>query len=539
MTPSEINSFLVDCLGLGEFKKKLEKLDLKIKEFTEKKVSNESSLKASESALKATKDAILSLGQPPEKDIDQEAIVALRAKLDSSSSALSETQNRHKLELDTLNISRPQITQASPDITRKEELERELKLTRDKKSHLVLAERDRQVKLNEWISAHKADEIDFGRLIKEAEKAKTEAVRIALEIKKIRESTCPTCEQNWATENAKATETAYLEKLATLKEAMRSGTDASERIVGIRADINRWTEEAKPRVAEGLQENEDKENELVDLISKEKAKHEEFTSTQNTLNRVGLDRFAYSQKELQDTHRVELAQFRDQADADRRAFEAAAGKLRSYEEARSRYERSLLSLQAQKKTYCDKVSELAVLSTQTHNQLLVAEELKRAVKSYLSCTFDEALETIGDNATRMIRSIPNMASSTVVLEGIRENKDGAIKEEVTCVIHMDGEENIPIKSLSGGERTALDLAIDLSSIDFIETKANRGTDFFVLDEPFNGMDSVGIEMALEVLKNSNTGKKLIIVDHNPEAKQIVVDKILVIRDGLISRIERQ
>ncbi|HXN74970.1 MAG TPA: ABC transporter ATP-binding protein, partial [Candidatus Acidoferrum sp.] len=79
-------------------------------------------------------------------------------------------------------------------------------------------------------------------------------------------------------------------------------------------------------------------------------------------------------------------------------------------------------------------------------------------------------------------------------------------------------------------------AVDLSAIELIENKANKGINIFILDEPFNGLDTVCIEMALEVLKNASAHKKLVIVDHNPEVKQMVESKLLVIRDGTTSRV---
>jgi DNA repair exonuclease SbcCD ATPase subunit len=70
----------------------------------------------------------------------------------------------------------------------------------------------------------------------------------------------------------------------------------------------------------------------------------------------------------------------------------------------------------------------------------------------------------------------------------------------------------------------------------LESKANKGIDLFILDEPFNGLDTVCIEMALEVLKNSNSNKRLIIVDHNPEVKEMVESRLTAVRDGATSRI---
>ena len=114
-----------------------------------------------------------------------------------------------------------------------------------------------------------------------------------------------------------------------------------------------------------------------------------------------------------------------------------------------------------------------------------------------------------------------------------------MKEEVNAVISMDGEVGIPIKSLSGGERSSVDLAVDLAVIDFVESESAKGIDVFILDEPFTGLDTVSIEMALEVLKNSNSKKKLIVVDHNPEVKEMVSNRLVVVREGTTSSITSQ
>lgn len=540
MTPSEINSFLTDCLGLGEFKKKLEKLDVRITELTEKKTNVSRELSAKKSGLTATATAIVSLGAPPDKEVDQQAILDLKGKADKSARELSAIQISQRLEMETLNLSRPQIDQKLFDASLREAYEKELKDLskdiRDKENKALSDEHNRQSKLNASIAARKAEAEKLSYQIRTAENVKTEAAKLALEIKKIRESICPTCEQTWLTENAKCTEAAHLEKLKNFKEQILLGAKASEAIKIVQADIAAWTIEIKPKEIEKFEDLKNREKELSSLITQEKAKETDFRNAQHYLNKVKLDQFAEQQKILTDRQTLALAQCRGQSDVDRRALEAAVGKLKAYEEARTRHERQLATLKAQEEAYKREVDEFTLSSVQVHNELLIVEELKRGVKSYLSCSFDEALESISDNATKLIRNIPNMANATLQLSGTKETQEGKIKEEVNAIIHMDGEENIDIRSLCGGERTAMDLAIDLSVIDLIESKANKGINIFILDEPFNGLDTVCIEMALEVLKNSNTNKRLVIVDHNPEIKQIVGSRLLVVRDGLTSRI---
>lgn len=536
MTPREINDFLTDCLGLGEFKKKLEKIEAKLKELAVAKGGWFGSLDNARSALGATMNAISALGSPPVKDVDQQTILDLKAKADKSSADLSAIQVTHKLEMETLNLSRPQLENKEYDGTTCAAYEAELTEVRKKASQASLGEYSRQTKVKEWISTQYMGISEYAQQVKTGDQAKVEATKLAMEIKKIRESMCPTCEQTWITDNAKALEAAHLEKLKDFKEQIRMGVWAAEQVVAGKAHLKELEEEVKPRIPEGYMEFDNREKELTSLISQEKAKAQDLRNAQHYLNKMKLDQFAEQQKSYSDKHNLSLSQYRGQSDVDRRAFEAAAGKLKSYEEARTRHEKSLTSLKAQEASFQAKVDEFTLGLAKVNSDLLLVEELRRGVKSYLSCSFDDALESISDNATKLIRNIPNMANATIQLDGTRETQDGKVKEEVNAVIHMDGEENVDIRSLCGGESTAVDLAIDLSVIDLIENRANKGIDIFVLDEPFNGLDTVCIEMALEVLKNSNTNKRLVIVDHNPEVKQIVGSRLLVVRDGLTSRI---
>jgi DNA repair exonuclease SbcCD ATPase subunit len=101
---------------------------------------------------------------------------------------------------------------------------------------------------------------------------------------------------------------------------------------------------------------------------------------------------------------------------------------------------------------------------------------------------------------------------------------------------MDGEENVDIRSLSGGEGTSADLAIDLSVVDLIESRCNKGLNFLILDEPFNGLDSVNCEQVLELLKNSGSNKKILVVDHSEQVKAMVESSITVVRTGATSTV---
>jgi ABC-type multidrug transport system ATPase subunit len=104
---------------------------------------------------------------------------------------------------------------------------------------------------------------------------------------------------------------------------------------------------------------------------------------------------------------------------------------------------------------------------------------------------------------------------------------------------MDGEIGISLKSISGGEGSSADLAVDLSVVKFIGEQTGKGINVMLLDEFTNGLDTVCIQDTIEMLKNFSIDKKLLLIEHNPIVAQSFENKITVVRDGLTSKIVQQ
>ena len=535
MTPKEVNDFLMDCLNLSHFRAKILKVELKAKDLETRKTDLESKLNSAKAGLEATKNSYLSLGAPPEKEVDQPTVLALKKKLDESMASWNATVSAQKVEHDALEATRPDITSTSYDRTNLEALEKTLSGIENEIRALKAIELDRLSAAKMSLSQLKNILMQTEWKVESAREAKLESVTVAEQVKKIREGKCFTCGQDW---KDALKEAQLIQTLKVLKEKIVAGAMAEEALPAVKTEIAKCELNVVPREIPELPSLLANKELLAANVQEERAKEKAHHEAVSSKNRAIQNEFVYKQTFLREKHSKESEQARGQLDIDRRLFESAVSKLKLYEESRTRYERSLAHLKEQETSYGNKASELTQTLTQTVNELAMADELKRALKSYLSCSFDDALDTISDSATKLIRNIPNMANATIQLEGVRETQEGKIKEEVNAVIHMDGEENVDIRSLCGGERTATDLAVDLSVIDLIETRANKGIDIFVLDEPFNGLDTVCIEMALDVLKNSSISKRLVIVDHNPEVKEMVESRLLVTRDGLTSKISQ-
>lgn len=536
LTPGEMHDFLMDCCGLSQFKKKYGIIEARIKDLSSHLAGVDNDLKLSYTSLSATQDAILAVGLAPIKDMHEEVIKELKDKYDRSGIRFEAVRQRCE-EVDREYVQRrPDTTNGQYDATVRENLEKRGAEIEAEIRRLLEEEKARQETVRKTISENDTHRIRTVSRVEQGEAAKREAARLAAEIREIRAQRCPTCAQDWANESAVAAEQAKLKELSGLKLFIADGDRAASEIIIIDNVVSALKSTLAPVISPQLPIlNEELRNNTAKILE-EKRKAQELYDQQSNEMKARLDAFRVGYEELRRKNDLEVDQARGQMDVDRRVYEAAVQKLRSYGEARSRHEQILSKLSKDAKFWEERTITYRKDREDTNRLLHFALETEKAIKYYVSYSFDEALDAIGDRATKIIRCIPNTSSATIQFEGTKETQKGTVKEEVNAVISTDGEIGIPIKSLSGGERTSTDLAVDLAVIDYIETKSGKGLNIFSLDEPFDGLGTVEIEMVLEVLKNANTNKKLIIVDHNPEVKQMVQNRLVVVRDGLTSKV---
>lgn len=568
MTPKETYEFLTSCLNLENEKLKVDALDKKIKEMIDSKVSLTQLVEVQKQGKRAVEDTLVSLGLGPVKDMHEEIVSALANKMHTSKQNYLLVEEQHKLQFEELVKTRPSysavafiaesFTPVQFDKNILNQCEDGIKVLGNRMSAAVKTENDRQAAVNLEISNQKTLLSDYSGVVANADHAQKEAELKAAQLKSIRDSMCPTCEQTWTNQKAKDQESKLLSEILALKDTVFAGVEARQVVEFTKKRISDLVLEATLKKSQDFLDIEAAQARLNKMIFDEKRKEadhsieqgkckqehdmgqrnrsQEHNAAESAKNHAIMAGYVTKEDELRSRHKAELQQIAGQLDIDARTHMAAEEKLRSYQKAKGDYDASVARMKVQYDNYLLAVDTLESELSGNTRKLILAEETKRAVKSYISRSFDEALDTISEMTTRIIRNIPNMANATVQLEGLRETKEGKVKEEVNAVINMDGDEGIPLKSLSGGEGSALHLAVDLSVIDLIEQRTAKGINIFILDEPFTGMDTVCIEMALEVLKNSNTNKKLIIVDHNPEVKQMVQSRLVVVRDGTTSNV---
>ena len=349
---------------------------------------------------------------------------------------------------------------------------------------------------------------------------------------------CPTCLQSWNSEDKKEKVSKKIKDFNTLDQKIKELSVEVQHIHSVESTISRIESEI-----EGFLEKERGLESKYDFshLTKQKQELDGHYATAmaecHALNSEIKENYFQKQKTITENWTLKIKQLEDQQKQDQEAIDRIRFQEAYFKKALEEYETSTKAL---KKKLAEVESKLIDITNKKQFLTLknaAAAESLRAIKGYMSDSFSDFLSMVSDRATEILSKIPNMANSTVTLDSQKETKGGVVKEEINAIITMDGETGVPIKSLSGGERTSVDLAIDLAVIDILEMRFGKGVNLLILDEPFNGLDSVSTESCLELLTQSGSKKQIVIVDHAEECKQLLSDKIIVVRDGAFSKIK--
>lgn len=146
---------------------------------------------------------------------------------------------------------------------------------------------------------------------------------------------------------------------------------------------------------------------------------------------------------------------------------------------------------------------------------------------------DSIIDSFNESVTEYISEIwPN---ATYSLQTYKHNKDKTIKAKFSESLTINGKDR-SIGSLSGGEIRALSLALDFSIIEVLGSKYSLSLNPIILDEPFNGLDSTGREMVIDILTKFAENRQVWVVDHAAESKALFNDIVRVEKRAGISKI---
>jgi len=565
LTPKEAYEFMLKTLNLGDWLEKMEKAekDAAAAKLTlpKKEASVELSKAEYDSAWTAFEAS--SMHELPTEPSTDEISLLNTDIIQSKYEILEIDKKRPTLMaiLDKRKPVQPVQQEETPEMAEsraliksfeaeinKVDLEKTEKVTRFRSSISTLTaqfadKKRRSADLEKKDAALKGEHETLLKLLKER-------ADVEREIAAHKDSKCSTCSQYWA-------EAGLSPHAKMLKLKLDSIDKAGIRVPEISANLQIIGPELDALRAElpGLEEKILKANLILNKITDEDAavtlrtslktvreKLHLFQTDFNSQIKVQMDGYtqqmgAYlaKRKLVEDDLAVKRAEWQTRLE-DKQAKAAAIEKaVNDYNMKLQRHKDDLESKNKAVELWSTRLKDAKKDLEDAKNELALYEDAKRLIKAFTMTKFEDALIQIGQMATETVNKIPNMATATITFEPFKEVK-GKIKDEIVPMIGMDGEEAVPLKSLCGGERSGADNAIDLAVIDLIEERSAVGANYYILDEPCNGQDSICKTEFMEMLKSSTTNKKILIVEHDPIIKQMSEHTVTVERDGAFSRI---
>lgn len=530
LTPKQSYEFLMQCLDLREYQNKIIKLDELVKnKYKPKKIELESSVRTLTDSINQL-NSLLSQKTPPQKEEQDE--FSLKTSMDELQSKLN-VLKKERDEMLAEAGSKPEPMSVSF------EKEEELNNITNQISDLKTLINDNIKNKNTEIQQASSALFKIKEHVKELHQLKKRAVEIDSstqilysEFQHLEAGNCPTCLRLWETEENTQKMQQVSDQIESNKKILEEYLKEVQKIPHYKMMEQKAEEMLKNRTNRAVNVLEEKD--LEELQERQRVLINEKENIKVTANREHLDRvnnwnykiFAINQK-YHDNSNV----FEKEINHLQHEIEKIQLKKKNYAQALETYKRDCENINNSVLSNSKELERQTIELKTLEKNTVLSEESIRLIKNFTLQKFQDTLNYIGHRATEIINLVPNMANAVIFFENSKETKSGNVKNEVNAVINLEGDSAVPIKTLSGGERTSADFAIDLAVGEMIENMTQKGVNFFIIDEGFDGLDSISKIQCLEILKSLNTDKKILMVDHSSEVKEMVCDTIVVKRVG--------
>ena len=108
----------------------------------------------------------------------------------------------------------------------------------------------------------------------------------------------------------------------------------------------------------------------------------------------------------------------------------------------------------------------------------------------------------------------------------KENSKKEIVAKLDNFFTINGQQ-VPIGTLSGGQKRLLMLSIDLAIINMLENMVGDSFSPIFMDEAFDGLDSSNKQKVVPILEKMAENKEIVVIDHATEAKELFKREIYI------------
>jgi DNA repair exonuclease SbcCD ATPase subunit len=418
-------------------------------------------------------------------------------------------------------------------------LESELK-AKEKAARDAVKECEKQIQIKEL-------------LIRDGVKASKEKDKLLEQIVSATAAKCPTCEQPWTTakdrieewrlqildwhqfvanaDQAKVEVEALKAKLLELKAAVEVDLhdDTLTKLREVHSDLlqKRTAELATAQVE--LREYDNRKKALEDQLAlEEKVFSGDLSAASAVLVKDLESKVADECEKVQELHYLKK-DAETKVDKAQSALALVKQENKAEESRFNREQAQYLDLKKQ----IDEQQKIFDIKTKAFAE---ESDFAAGLRAFLGGLFDEVLAEISSEANDILRSLRNVATTTVTFVSDKVTEKGAVKQQIRPVIIKNGIEMDFEVELSGGQGTSVELAVDLALARVIGRRTGHHPGFMILDEAFEGMDLAVKETCLEVLQKAAQDQLIFIVDHASELRDAFTGFLDVESSNEISRI---
>jgi DNA repair exonuclease SbcCD ATPase subunit len=403
---------------------------------------------------------------------------------------------------------------------------------------------------------------DLKLKIKDAASALNDAKRLREEIEEVKtrishleKQSCPTCLQTWVKSQNQLDESVkrLADKEAALESVLEtaSGKDELEsRLAGI--------PEFSPNpdilvLASDITNG----NAVIELMTKEHTRlrsetvsywQAEETKIRNTgLKKIAdesepyLARIIYIEEEMKADNKTIgiIKEVRHKREMARSVIKERIKEVRHKREmARSVIKERTESLDIADKKLKKMISEESKINEERDRLADFTDMVGR--EGFLGVIFDDALAEISAATNDILSMVSNVRHISFSFESEKETQSGGFQRRIIPVVTIAGRRVSLTSGLSGGQQSAVNLAVDLGFGEVVAKRRGSYPGWLVLDESFDGLGKTSKESCLEMLNSyaSNNGERtILVIDHSSEFQGLFSQMISVIMSGESSTIE--
>ena len=183
-----------------------------------------------------------------------------------------------------------------------------------------------------------------------------------------------------------------------------------------------------------------------------------------------------------------------------------------------------------------RIKESFIEINKIEDDLKIARWWKDALHIYIkSYLIDSFLEQINQYSNEYLKRIFNGVLSLEINAVTQDKKD--TKEKISVVI-VNNNDECSYQSLSGGERARICLALNLALAKTIHVSSGKSFNILSLDEILNGLDEVGKEQVMVLLKDlEDDFETIFVVDHADGFKNLFSNSIMIKKINKVSQLQ--